>query len=398
MKYRVTIYCPDHHLSYDGRTPDRTGIGGGVTIRIRLARALAKIGHQVTLVGNCLREEQLDGVHYLPLRTVSRIETEIAILTSSAGDTPDLSPALELDLRAHLRVGWVHGRPRPGAIHEVGLDYVCAVSNFVRRVARDEWPFPPEKLFVCYNGVEQSFYRRSWFDRRDRRDPYRLLFSGHPDKGLDAALGVLWLLRERDARFELHIYGGDGLYGAKDKNPTSLPGTHYHGTVGQRELYRELKRSGFALNLQARLEPFGIALAESMAAGCIVLASPVGAYPEIIRHGYDGFFIDGVHTARETQERAADLIWGLVRQPELADYVRKNAQAMPWDMETLARAWEGHWDWALSRTEAPADPRRYAWAAGCPECGGAPLPLADGYHCTECGLYHRDLSEARGPF
>ncbi len=41
-RYRVVIYCPDRHIVYDGRTPDEIGVGGGITARVRMARALAR--------------------------------------------------------------------------------------------------------------------------------------------------------------------------------------------------------------------------------------------------------------------------------------------------------------------------------------------------------------------
>jgi glycosyltransferase involved in cell wall biosynthesis len=391
MTYTVTIYCPDHHLNYEPHTPDRDGVGGGVTARIRLARALARLGHEVTLVGNCSRQERVDDVNHVPYWGVREIHADVVVLTSSAG-TPDLSPACGLDIHARLRVGWVHGWPQPVGVHDVGLDYLCACSNYIRRIARDEWSFPREKLFVCYNGVERVFYSRSWLNRRIRRNPYRLVFSGNPDKGLDAAFEIVRLLRARDNRFELRIFGGGGLYGSNDEDPRPAPGVSYHGSIGQRVLYKELMRSGFSINLQTIREGFGLTLAEAMAAGCVALASPIGAYTEVTRHGYDGFLVPGEPTAAETQRRAADLIWDLVCHPELAHYIGKNAQAIPWDMDTVARTWQGHWDWALGPLEGESLLPRFDWVATCPECGGPRVPLADGYHCTRCGRYDRTLA------
>ena len=75
---------------------------------------------------------------------------------------------------------------------------------------------------------------------------------------------------------------------------------------------------GLLIHLQAAEEAFGIALAEAMAAGCIVLASRVGAYPELIRNGYDGFLIDGNHSSSETLANAARLILNLTCSGDLA--------------------------------------------------------------------------------
>jgi len=56
---QIAIYCPDRHFLYDGATPDRTGVGGGLTVRIRIAAALAARGHRVSVICNCAREAKL---------------------------------------------------------------------------------------------------------------------------------------------------------------------------------------------------------------------------------------------------------------------------------------------------------------------------------------------------
>ncbi len=139
-KLRVTLYCPDHHLSYDGSTPDKQGVGGGVMVRIRLAAALAKLGHQVTMICNCPRAAVFDGVQYLPLAQVAQtrsIDADVLILSSSGGDL-DLRPALALDIKASLRLIWVHGTPLLKGLHEIPFDYVCSPSNFIRQWAIQE--------------------------------------------------------------------------------------------------------------------------------------------------------------------------------------------------------------------------------------------------------------------
>ena len=55
MSYRVVIYCPDRHISYQAATPDKKGVGGGIVARIRLAQHLARQGHQVAVISNVPR-------------------------------------------------------------------------------------------------------------------------------------------------------------------------------------------------------------------------------------------------------------------------------------------------------------------------------------------------------
>lgn len=387
MAYRVTIYCPDKHISFDGHTPDREGIGGGLTARIRLARALARHGHNVTMVAFTPREAKVDGVHYLPLDQVQHIKADVVILSSS-GDQLSLDAVLNLQIDADLRIAWVHGTPKIGGLHEVPFDYLYTPSNFIRRVVQLDWDLPPStKLFVSYNGIEKSFFEPKFFSKEPTRNPFHMVYMGHPNKGLQGALGVFRILRGKDQRFQLHIYGGDGLYGAQDQGIAPEPGLVYHGTVGQKQLCRELKRYGFGLNLQDVREAYGISMMESMKAGCIVIASPAGAYLELIQHGANGFLIPGDHLSQEVHLKAADLIQALIDRPELKSFVQDHGRNTPLDTDRMATACEGHWRWALGDKKALNITNR------CPECDGEYIGLADGYHCSNCGYYCQSLPQ-----
>lgn len=388
---RVHVYCPDRHLQYDGRTPDRIGVGGGVTARIRLASTLARLGHVVTVVCNCVRDARIDRVRYVPLEAIREIDTDVLILQTSGGDV-DLTPVLTLPVLQRLRVAWLQGFGRPKGLEEVHPDMVVAPSNAVRRAVRDEWGVPETKLFVIYNGAERRLFgRRPW--STERRNPYRLTYTGHPAKGLDAALGVLRYLRQEDARFELHVFGGHRLWGGPDELTVSDAGVTYHGLVAQGRLARALSRSSVALHLQAIPEGFSLAIAEAMAAGCIVVASPVGANVEAIESGRSGFLLAGDHLDPATWRQAATLIHALTEAPAYAEYIRQNAKAMPWTWDRLALVWTQLWTRMLDSSGSMATSTQ----TPCPECGHAEwLLMADGLHCAHCGLYRTGLDGSTG--
>ncbi len=385
-RYDVTIYCPDQHLVYDGRTADRQGVGGGVTARIRLARALAALGHRVTMCVNCPREGAYSGVRYLPWQSADRIRTDILVLNTSGGAL-DLRPILAVDVQARRRIVWVQGgacsarapRGRPG------LSLCPQQFHPARGPARVEGgALPRRSSRTTLPTALDHGPALAW--RMPSRDPYRLVYTSHPSKGLEAAIGVLRVLRKRDVRYHLHVYGGARLWGQEEHAPPPEDGLFYHGLTGQARLARALRHAGISLNLQEREEPLPLAAIEAMRAGCVVLASPVGGYPEIVQHGHNGFLVPGSHLDEATWHRTADLVSHLVEKPAHARYLRHNAQRVPWDWATMALTWSGHWDWILGHKESglvPGTPLDLA----CAECGGAYLPLADGYHCTRCGFY-----------
>jgi len=65
MALRIALICPDQHVDYDGHTPNTSGIGGGITARVSLLAALARLGHAATAVVNCQTPTTIDGVQYI---------------------------------------------------------------------------------------------------------------------------------------------------------------------------------------------------------------------------------------------------------------------------------------------------------------------------------------------
>lgn len=385
--YTVVFYCPDRHIQYDGRMPYRIGVGGGITSRVRMARALQRAGHIVKMAVNCERRQIIDGVEYLPLDEVNKIQADVLILNTS-GDSLDLTPVLAIEVDTRLTIVWISGTAAPKGLDRVKWDFIYAKSNFLQKVAHEEWSIPEARIFVCYNGFDQEPYLQAE-RQRHHRDPHRLVYFSHPSKGLDTAKAILWQIRAKDPRFRLAIYGGNQLWGQPEAPIASEDGIEYLGMIGQERLAKELIACSYSLSLQSRREPFGMVITEAMRAGCIVLASPVGAYPELIRDGEDGFLIEGDHEAEDTRSCAAELILALAENPQMRAYVRRNAREVIWDTDSMASVWKGHWDWLFGGDSRTVIVHGFDRLDHCPWCGAERLWLADGYHCTQCGRYSR---------
>lgn len=381
---QIAIYCPDRHFLYDGKTPDQAGVGGGLTVRIRIAVALAKRGHRVSVICNCAREIVHEGVLYRPLDSVNRIAADVLVMHSSGGAI-DLTPLLSVAIEAKIRIFLLSGLDVAKNVHALNPDSIYVCSNFIRTAMIQSGTFT-SNLFVTHYGVN----RWNWAGLLSpRRDPHRLIYSSHPSKGFDAAREIARRLNRHDSRFVLHYFGGTKLWGESvaEEVPAEEPSIVYRGLINQRRLSTEYKRSAFLVQLQTRPEPFGIVVVEAMAAGCLVLASPVGAFPELIDHGQNGFLLAGDPASSETHDRAAELIRNVSANPQLVRQIRQRALSTPFSWDTLAHVWESHLNWLMDRKgtqNLEAD-----WAR-CRECGAECLVLPDGYHCTACGYYARD--------
>jgi glycosyltransferase involved in cell wall biosynthesis len=85
-------------------------------------------------------------------------------------------------------------------------------------------------------------------------------------------------------------------------------------------------------------EPFGLVAIEALACGTPVVARRVGALPEIIRDGVDGFFGDDTEQLAFQVERVADLDREAIRESVID---RFSAQRMTDKYEAIYRAMLG---------------------------------------------------------
>jgi glycosyltransferase involved in cell wall biosynthesis len=98
-------------------------------------------------------------------------------------------------------------------------------------------------------------------------------------------------------------------------------------------------------------EPFGLVAIEALAAGTPVIARPVGAVPEILRPGVDGFFGDTVENLADAVDLVGDLDRPAIRASVLD---RFSAARMTTDYEAVYRRVLG--DWAFQRGRSATSP------------------------------------------
>jgi len=341
MSLSVIIYCPDRHVVYDGRTPESVGIGGGITARIRIGRALASFGHKVQMAVNCSRAEVIDGVEFIPVDDVSQLSADVVILNTS-GDQLDLTPAIDLQIRTASLIIWTQGVQMPQGLHELNPDYVYVPSRFIGDIALDEWGVEARKIVVANNFYDQTVAATVDSDLI-RRDPKRMVYSAHPSKGLGAAICILERLRETDSGFVLDIFGGDALWGQSDRDLELPEGATFHGKIGQARLAREMRTATFSIQLQTRREPGALLIPEAFEAGCIIIASPVGCYPEQIQNGVNGFLIEGDPVEASVQDSAAEIIQSLSADAQKLEAIRAVGKQSAIGSLTAARSWITVW-------------------------------------------------------
>jgi glycosyltransferase involved in cell wall biosynthesis len=281
------------------RTPPRQ-YGAWETVVSNLTEGLVRRGHDVTLFATA------------DSRSAAAIE---AVCPRPYSDDPALEPkvweflhfaavmerAAEFDLiHSHydfmpLTYSRLISTPMLTTVHGFSLDQFRLVyrsyreSHFVSISDADRDPYL-RYVATVYNGIRLE-------DFTFRPDPGdALVFVGriHSDKGVHLAIA----LAEAVGR-ELIIAGiiQDQTYFDELIRPRLGPQVRYIGPVGVRERDDLLGNAWASLHLTTIPERFGLAMAESMAAGTPVIGIDLGSVREVVEHGVTGFVVSELDAA-----------------------------------------------------------------------------------------------------
>ena len=175
-----------------------------------------------------------------------------------------------------------------------GTAYYVAISQADRHPGL-------EYVATIHHGIDLNE-----FTLRSEPGDYLLFFGRiHPDKGAAEAIEVA---RRLGRRLIMAGIIHDQDYFDRQVAP-HLDGTQirYIGSVGPQERDELLGGAYALLHLINFAEPFGLSMIEAMACGTPVIARPLGAIPEIVRHEETGFIVNSIEEATAAVEAVSQL-------------------------------------------------------------------------------------------
>lgn len=136
---------------------------------------------------------------------------------------------------------------------------------------------------------------------KPQRDPFKLVYSSSPDRGLPSLLKIFRRAREFEPRLSLTVaYGWDNISKCKGKYWRNVvaeceenmkqPGVNWLGRVGQERLYSEFLSAGLWVYPTTFTETSCITCMEAQAMGAIPITNPLWAIADNVRHG---IFLNG---------------------------------------------------------------------------------------------------------
>jgi glycosyltransferase involved in cell wall biosynthesis len=152
-----------------------------------------------------------------------------------------------------------------------------------RSLVRD-YCIEPDKIHVIRPGTDLQFFQPALVSRP--RGLPRVLFVG-ADFRRKGGEELLFAMRRLAGKAELDIVTTSEVSAPRD----SVQCRVHNGVEPGSPKLRELFRSADIFALPSRSECYGIAVTEAMAAGLPVVATRVGAIPELVTEGRTGFLV-----------------------------------------------------------------------------------------------------------
>lgn len=285
----VCIYTGPGWERWTRHTIDTTGIGGSETCAAMLAEELIKLNYRVVLIGDCQGQEaNINGVEYLDFRKFDAFKriNYVDFFISSRTTDP-----LSHSIRNGRNFVWVHDiwLSQSGSIpnsHKVDK-FIC-LSPWHRDFFSQHHNIPIDRIHIQGNGLNTHNYENLNLER----DPYRLIYSSSPDRGLLTLLEMFPRLKSNFPELSLHVFYG--FYNWEEaikarKNPEEMAmlqkiknlmlqdGVVYHGRVSQKQLALEQSKSSIWAYPTWFTETYCITALEAMLSGAIPVVTPVAA-------------------------------------------------------------------------------------------------------------------------
>jgi len=301
---QIVFACGAGGPDYPWADPDvEAGIGGSEECVILLARELAKLGHDVMVYNNCTGKNGIyNGVKY----------KHYSYFTEA--DNFDLLVAwrdwyLLMGKTAKRKWLWCHDIPvachcpcsaeitrEDSAFNHI--DTFVLLNNYHKQLYINAG-IPDDMIFVAPIGVDPET-----FDVEIDRDPYRVLYFSHPDRGLERLRSVWPQIRQAVPEATLASFWWEERHWKQpDERIGILPMAH----LGYRDIARECKRAavlGYPSVFAPEISPATTIKAQF--GGAVPVCVIQGGMVDTVKYG----FYQGVHQ----ENFARELIYALQHQ------------------------------------------------------------------------------------
>lgn len=338
LKFAFLHMQAHHHKTYDGRDFSAGSVSGTQAGTMRLAEALTRRGHDVSIFNKRESPVEVEGVVYRPLAEVASVGPDTIAVSNNSVSALAQAPTRRRVVWGRLEIRLARLRNKHDLLPVLRLrPHLVVPSRYSAR--RTQFIIPFRSRQIIEHGIDDAFLR---FEPAKAPPEPVAIFASQPRRNLDLVLKV-WreLVHPRLPQARLHLY-----FPKENQDPglieeASEHGIEIKGSVGKEQLAEAFRAARVLIYPGHKEETFCNTAAEAVATGLPVVTMGIGALAERVRHGVDGFVAStpeamGEHVLRILSD---DALWRRLH-PAGIDISRGrswDARAVEW--EKAATGW-----------------------------------------------------------
>lgn len=212
-KGNIYLYSPVALEPWDWRNPDTKGIGGSETAHIETAKGLAKRGYTVHSFTHLppSTKSSTDVTFDVVWRDITEVDTALE-------NAPENSVWLvyrdihifNKDLPTNQKYWFI----AQDVIYDFTEEQLAKIDRYIclcrthAAFTAEKFPSIKDRIYISTNGIRRDLIESIEANERIIRDPYRLIYTSSPDRGLAMILEQWFRIKERVPQASLHIYYG----------------------------------------------------------------------------------------------------------------------------------------------------------------------------------------------
>jgi glycosyltransferase involved in cell wall biosynthesis len=337
---RYSFYPPD----YLGR-----GLGGTESTLVLLARALAKLGHNVEVYNCCFKDGMYDGVSWKSLWTLNQNKKFDVVVSLRLLET-----FKNYKFNSTIKAIWIHDEALQGAseLDKNGdVNLWISVSDTQKEFIERKEIIQPKNWFVTRNAFDEEIYNEALKEIKKVKN--QAIYCSAPDRGLKLLLDIWPEIKERVSDAKLVVTGSFALWGVSDEENNRIFKEIYDKVSNLKDvtIFQRLSKHELA-KLQAESEVmlyptdfnemFCISALECFAVGTPIISSKKAAMTERVKNGENGFLIDLPYSSSEYRKEFIDKTCYFFENQNIKKTFSRNAlsESNQMNFENLAKEWE----------------------------------------------------------
>ena len=316
----------------------KTGTGGSEEAVIQLTKRWAKMGYEVTVYNNCIREGRVDGVNWVRYERFNPRDMFNVLISwrNNAFTEPKSARKKIIDM---------HDVPTPAAYYkakQVEGTKVAVKSQYHRSLMPD---VPDDQFLIIPNGIELKTLEAKPSEKKKNN----IVWTSSYDRGLEHLLNMWSSIKKAIPDVSLEVYYGWNLYDTTPwgRTPTGQQwkrrmeellkqdGITEHGRVGSEEIALAYKKADIWAYPTDFPEICAITLTKSMAAGVVPISTDFAVMPE----RNQGIIIKGNISEELTKEKFKRELISLLKDEKKKEEIRNKIDVNSFDWDNIAQSW-----------------------------------------------------------